>query len=431
MAALMQHSATVAVAAASAARGLAGAFHPPPSKSLTQRGLVAAALAGAGSRLLRPLDAEDSRLLFVALRRAGHDLEWHDDGVTVRGRSVPAPGEVLMGNNGTGTRFMLAQLAATEGTWRLDGVPRLRERPVAGLVAALRRLGADVGPAAGGEDRLPLIVRGRPLRGGEVALDSRESSQHVSALLLLGARLERGLAVELPAPPPSRPYVALTADVLAAFGVAVREEKAGRRLVVDGGRLRPAHYPVEPDWSAAAFPFAAVACIGGEVTGCGLDLASHQGDARLAALLAAAGCSVEAVPGGVRVRGPVRAPLVADLRDAPDLFPALAVVVAHRGGRLTGLGGLRVKESDRLAVMLDRLAALGFEVGGDGESFTAAGSPPPASAPAAALEPAGDHRIAMALAVAGLLVPGTRIADPACVAKSWPEFWRTWQQLSS
>ena len=431
MAALMRHSVTAPVAAPSAATGLAGAFQPPPSKSLTQRGLVAASLAGAGSCVLRPLDADDTRLLFAALVRAGHDLVWQEGSIAVRGVVPPAPGDVLMGNNGTGARFMLAQLAATEGSWRLDGVARLRERPVAGLVAALRRLGAEIAPETPGDDRLPLHIRGRGLVGGDAVLDSRESSQYLSALLLLGARLERGLAVRLPSPPPSRPYVALTSDVLAAFGATVVEAEDGRAFSVLPRGLRPASFTVEPDWSAAAFPLAGVACVGGRVTGLGLDPASHQGDARVAALLAAAGCTVERVADGVRVTGPASRSLEADLRDAPDLFPALAVVVARHGGRLTGLAGLRTKESDRLAVMLDRLVALGFVVHGGEDSFAAPGGLPTRPAPAVALDPAGDHRIAMALAVAGLVASGVRIADPTCVAKSWPEFWASWRAIVS
>jgi 3-phosphoshikimate 1-carboxyvinyltransferase len=278
---------------------------------------------------------------------------------------------------------------------------------------------------------LPLRVRGGALAGGEVVLDAAASSQFVSALLMLGCRLPDGLSVKLLAPPPSRPYLDLTVDVLNAFGVDV--EVAGGVLCfrVAPQALRAVEHRVEGDWSAAAFPLAGVAVAGGEVAIDNLRENSRQGDAAILPLLLAAGCAV--VPGGgsLTVRGPASRPLSADLRDAPDMFPALAVVVAAVGGRLVGLGGLRGKESDRLTVMTRHLRALGAEVAMGEDWFAAPGGLPARSACRQPCDPAADHRIAMALAVAGTVVAGTRIADPAVVAKSWPGFWSQWQALTA
>jgi 3-phosphoshikimate 1-carboxyvinyltransferase len=409
-----------------------GRISVPASKSLTQRALLAAALAGESSVVRGPLDADDPRLLAAALGRLGFRLEWRDDTIAAHGRDAVVAAEFDLGNNGTGARLVLAQLAALPGEWRLDGAPRLRERPVSGLVAALRALGADIAPVAPGQegtgDALPLLVRGRPLRGGTVVLDASATSQFVSALLLLAPRLPDGLAVELAAAPPSRPYVGLTLEVLRAFGAAVAARDDDRWFRV-AGPLRPAAFTVEGDWSAAAFPGAAVAVAGGEVTIAGVRLDSAQGDAVIARLLADAGCGVREVPDGLVISGRARQPLHADLGDTPDLFPALAVVVALAGGRLTGLAGLAAKESDRLAVMVDRLQALGLPVRAEGGSFTSPGGWPGGRAPAGALDPADDHRVAMALAVAGTVVPGLRVATPECVGKSWPGFWQDWQAL--
>jgi len=403
----------------------------PPSKSLTQRALLAAALAGRRSAVRRPLDAEDSRLLAVALGGLGFRLSWGADAVEALGRDEVGGAELFLGNNGTGARLLLAQLAALPGDWLLDGSPRLRERPVGGLVTTLRALGADIAPAGGGRsgaDALPLRVRGQTLRGGTVALDASASSQFVSALLLLAPRLPGGLEVELAAAPPSRPYVGLTLEVLRAFGAAVETRGDGRWFRV-AGPLRPATYTVEGDWSAAAFPCAAVAVAGGAATVAGVRLDSAQGDAVIARLLAEAGCSVRETSDGIAISGPALRPVHADLRDTPDLFPALAVVVALVGGRLTGLAGLATKESDRLAVMVESLRALGLPVRAEGESFTGAGGRPVGHAPAGPLDPADDHRVAMALAVAGTVVPGLRVAQPGCVGKSWPGFWQDWRTL--
>lgn len=344
------------------------------------------------------------------------------DGATVRaeGFSPVSEARLFLGNNGTGLRLLLAVLAALPGRFHVDGVPRLRERPIAPLVSALRRLGGRIEG-----DQLPLVVEGGHLRSGVVALEARESSQFLSALMFVGAYLAGGLRVELAGPVPSWPYVTMTAGVLSEFGVEVRFEK---NAVEVRGPLRPRQVAVEGDWSAAAFPLVGVAVAGGDVRVSGLRYPSLQGDAAVADLLRVAGCDVEVGGDGVRVRGAARFPLEASLRDTPDLFPAASVLVAVRGGKLTGLGHLAFKESNRVAVMTDRLRQLGFAVTADGERFWAEGQRQP-KVGAEPLFPEGDHRVAMALAVAALVTPGVRLADPSCVAKSWPDFWHAWGQL--
>jgi len=409
---------------------LVGTIRVPASKSLTQRALVAAALAGEGSTVLRPLDAEDPRLLLTALDAAGLTLRWDRDTVLAGPRVPVGEGHFALGNNGTGARFLLAQLANLSGRWLVDGSRRLRERPMGELVRALQELGADIrGGATDGTannaGRLPLLVLGKPLHGKAVRLDPSASSQFVSALMLLGVALPGGLEVELSTPPPSRPYLELTEEVLTQFGADVAWDAARTRVKVLGP-LRPAEVEVEGDWSAAAFPLAAVAVAGGEVEVQGVRRASRQGDAVILRLLEAIGCTTSWSEAGVILRGPAHAPLEADLSDTPDLFPALAVVVARHGGRLVGLGGLASKESDRLAVMADRLTRLGFGVHADAVSFESEGGRPNDDYSGPPLGPAADHRIAMALAVASCVVGGVRIADPSCVAKSWPGFWSAW-----
>lgn len=402
----------------------------PPSKSLTQRALVAAALAGEGSVVRCPLDAEDPRLLAAALQGAGFRLNWDANTVTAHGREPVSAGECHLGNNGTGVRFLLAQFAALPGEWTVDGSERLRQRPVFPLVEALRQLGAKIEPRGGGATALPLVVSGRTLAGGEVALDASASSQFVSALLLLGAVLSRGLVVRLTSAPPSRPYLDLTAEVLAAFGARVAEEGGGTLFAVGCG-LAAAEFTVEGDWSAAAFPLAAVAVAGGRIEVLGVRPDSHQGDAAVLKIFQTAGCTVGVTGHGMVMNGPATRPLAADLRDTPDLFPALAVVTAVAGGRLEGLQGLAAKESDRLTVMAGHLRGMGWEVEtGDGW-FAAPGGGASPKGTAAPLDPASDHRIAMALAVAGCVAQGVRILDPGCVAKSWPGFWAAWEPLVS
>lgn len=412
--------------------GFGGRIAVPPSKSLTQRALVAAALAP-GSRIVRPLDARDPRLLFDALRAAGFSLTWEDGEVRSSARSHTEGAELLLGNNGTGARFLLAQLAATPGRFRLDGDQRLRQRPIAPLAEALRSLGARISPVAPGDGgpgtlALPLVIDGGALAGGEVSVDAASSGQFVSALMLLAPRLRHGLTIRLTAPPPSRPYLDLTEEVLAAFDVAVT--RVGEcEFHVPAARLRATTFTVEGDWSAAAFPMAAAALTGGAVEVEGVRVASRQGDAVVARLLEGIGCTVSATARGVRIAGRAHLPLVADLRDTPDLFPPLAVVTAALGGRLEGLAGLAVKESDRLRLVTDLLERLGYDVAHTGDSFTSGGGVPPVARWRGALSPEQDHRVAMALAVAGAVTEGVVVEDAACVSKSWPEFWDAWEKL--
>jgi len=418
-----------AVEARHARGGVFGSIRVPASKSLTQRALVAAALAGRGSTVHEPLDAEDPRLLFEALRAAGFRLVWEADAITAQGRDPVEGATLYLGNNGTGVRFLLAQIAALPGSWLVDGSERLRRRPIAPLAAALRALGARIEPVEGFAVALPLRVDGGPLAGGEVVLDASASSQFVSALLLLGAALPGGLSVRLAAPPPSRPYLDLTAEVLAAFGAPLVRADDGTAWSVRGDALAPAEFTVEGDWSAAVFPMAAAAVAGGEVEVVGVRRESRQGDGAALGMLARAGCRIRESSRGVVVGGPATAPLEADLRDTPDLFPALAVLVASVGGRLTGLAGLAAKESDRLAVMTRHLSTLGFAVEAGAAWFAGGGGTRRKWSGDRALDPAGDHRVAMALAVAGCAVPGVRITNPGCVAKSWPGFWASWQGI--
>ncbi|MCX7895127.1 MAG: 3-phosphoshikimate 1-carboxyvinyltransferase [Thermoanaerobaculum sp.] len=401
--------------------GLRGRIRVPPSKSLAQRYLLAASLAGPPAQVEQFSPAEDPQLLLQALQELGYGFAVAGPTVRVQGLAERGGATLFFGNNGTGLRLLLAQLAAIPGRWVVDGVPRLRERPLGGLLAALRQLGAVVEG-----ERLPLVVHGRLLAGGRVRLDASQSSQFVSALMFLGVRLPLGLEVELAGVVPSWPYVTLSAAVLQAFGAQV--ELSPSRLRV-AGPLRPRTVAVEGDWSAAAFPLVGVAVAGGAVEVLGVDATSPQGDLAIVQLLRQAGCQVEERPEGVWIEGPGRRPLRGNLANVPDLFPPLAVYVALRGGKLEGLGHLAYKESPRVEVMARHLSALGLDVGADGDSFWGSGTPTAPRAPAEPLSPYGDHRIAMALAVAGLVTPGLQLSEPVCVAKSWPEFFRSWLQL--
>jgi 3-phosphoshikimate 1-carboxyvinyltransferase len=406
---------------------LAASARVPTSKSLTNRALVAAAVAN-GGRVASPLECEDTRLLAGALEAAGWAVTW---GAVVEVGPRRAPSgtvSVDLGNSGTGVRLLLALLAAVPGSFVVDGSPRLRERPMAPLLDALEGLGAALEPTHGG---LPVRLDGRRLRGGRVELRPGVSSQFASALLMAAPLMDEGLELELRGPIPSRPYLDLTRDVLERFGATVSSDPSGMSWRVAPGPLRPTTERVEGDWSAAAFFLAAAAVAGGSVQVAPLDERSRQGDRRVCEILAGSGVEIAAGPGEVSARGPARGPLIANLAATPDLFPALAAVAATAppGSRLEGLGHLRHKESDRLAVMVGNLRRLGAVLEEDGTTLRVLAPASGAAGNAVSVESAGDHRIAMAMAVAALRLGPLALDDGDCVQKSFPGFWTAWERL--
>ncbi len=407
-------------------RGLDVSVRPPPSKSLTNRALVAAAVAGGGT-VTDPLDADDTRHLATALDAMGWPVQWDGEVRVGARRGLDVAATLDLRDSGTGVRFVLALAAAVPGRWKVDGSRRLRERPVAPLLATLRDLGAAI--EAPGE-RLPARVVGRELPGGAARVRPEVSSQFVSAVLLAAPLMAAPLELSVEGPTPSRPYLDLTEDVLRGFGAAVHRD--GDLWRVARGDLRPTRYAVEGDWSAAAFFLAAAGVAGGEVRLVPLDPASRQGDRLVVEALADGGMTIEPRAGGVRAIGPLRRAFEIDLRDAPDLFPALAVAAAAAppGSRIHGVEHLRHKESDRLGVMARNLARLGagLEMDGDTVRF-AAGMV--RSRVEREVEAAGDHRIAMAMAVAALAAGPLRLDHPDVVSKSFPGFWTEWRRLAA
>ncbi len=407
--------------------GLRGTVTLPTSKSLTNRALIASAVAEGGT-IVAPLDCVDTRVLAAALGAAGWPVEWRTE-IQIGERIVPEhPARLDLVDSGTGSRLILALLAACPGEFAIDGSARLRERPMAPLVESLSHLGADLSSRGG---FLPVEINGQTLQGGAVEVQPGISSQFVSALVMAGPLMVQGLDLEVSGSLPSAPYLDLTVDVMRAFGSGLEVSDDRRHWKVPPKALEPTRYKVEGDWSAAAFVLAAVAVAGGEVEISPLDPASRQGDRAVLRILVDAGLDVDWLGDRVIVRGPVTAPILADLRHTPDLFPALAVVAAcaPAGSRLSGLKHLKHKESDRLTVMVENLERLGARLKVDGTEFEVAenlgfrpGSIPGVTA-------AGDHRIAMAMAVAALISGPFELDDPHCVSKSFPTFWAVWGRL--
>lgn len=414
-------------------RVIAGRVRPPSSKSVTHRYLNLSLLAGGGSELVHPLDAEDIRHFLDALEVLGFAVAGRGtDEVRIAGREdEPDGGRIECGNAGTMYRFLAASLATLPGRWVLDGTDRLRERPIAPLIGALRRLGARI-EYLEREGGAPLEIVGASLEGGATELDAGESSQYLSALLMAASRARREVEVRVGSLT-STPYVELTLEALDRFGVEVGRTSEGFRIVPQ--QPVPRRLVVEADYSAAAYPAAAAALTGGDVVLEGLRLDSAQGDRRFLELLEQVGARVEATPDGVRVRGGAQLRAVeADLSSMPDQVPTLAALAPFCAGktRITGVPHLRFKESDRLRAMAVELTKLGVEVREEADGLSVHGSLAGVAPPVdrVVVQTYDDHRIAMSLALVGLRRPGVVIADPGVVAKSYPAFWRDLDDLT-
>lgn len=403
----------------------------PGSKSLTNRALVAAALATGPSTLTGALDADDTRAMIDGLRALGVRIEAHDqatrlevDGVAGR-PPVPDP-EVQVRLSGTTARFLAPVLALVGGTGHLDGLAPFRRRPMGPSIDALRQLGCAVAEL-GVSGHLPISVTGGPVAGGTVEVAGDVSSQFLSGLLLLGPTLPDGLTVRLTTELVSEPYVAMTAEVLAAFGARVARPDAST-FHLPGTGMTGRTYAVEPDASAASYLLAAAAITGGRVRVPGLGAGSCQGDVAFAEVLARMGAEIRLDDTHIEVVGSGRLHgIEVDLGGMSDTAQTLAMVAVAADGptRITGIGFIRAKETDRIAAVVTELTRLGIDAREEPDGLVIhPGTPRPG-----VVETYDDHRMAMSFALLGLTTPGIRIADPGCVAKTFPDYFTVLEQL--
>jgi 3-phosphoshikimate 1-carboxyvinyltransferase len=364
----------------------------------------------------------------AGLRALGTHVSTKDDERwLVRPNTLAGPAEVDVGLAGTVMRFLPPLAGLARGPVTFDGDPRARQRPLGPLVDALRDLGTRIDAAEGGG--LPLTVHGTgSVRGGEVTIDASASSQLVSGLLLAAPAFERGLAVRHVGPPvPSAPHLRMTAAMLRAAGAAV-DDQAPDAWTVQPGKLTGRAWEIEPDLSGAA-PFLAAALVtGGEVRVPGWPRGTTQPGDQLRALLTEMGGSCTLTTEGLRVRGTgVVHGLTADLSEVSELAMVLAALaaVADSPSRLTGIGHVRGHETDRLAALTRELSALGADVTELPDGLVIA----PRPLHGAPFETYDDHRMAHAAAVLGLVVPGVRLTDVGCTAKTMPDFPALWEAM--
>jgi 3-phosphoshikimate 1-carboxyvinyltransferase len=413
----------------------------PGSKSATNRALVLAALAAQPGYVRRPLRSRDSLLMAEGLRALGIGVEDtlnSSSGVSGGGeawRVLPAPlggpATVDVGNAGTVMRFLPPVAALADGPVHFDGDPRSHERPLGGVIDALRALGARI--EDGGRGALPMTVHGAgALVGGTVTVDASSSSQFVSALLLSGARFQHGVEVRhVGEPVPSLPHIRMTVEMLRAAGAQVdAPEDGGEPDVwrVAPGALLGRDVVVEPDLSNAA-PFLAAALVtGGAVTVRDWPTRTSQPGDELRDLFTRMGGACEFTGDGLRFTGTGQVHGIdADLHAVGELTPVVAAValLADSPSTLRGIAHLRLHETDRLAALAREFNALGGDVTEteDGLRIT------PRPLHGGVFHTYEDHRLATAAAVIGLVVPGIEVENIATTAKTLPDFPDLWTEL--
>lgn len=405
---------------------------PPGSKSITNRALILAALAAGPSRLTGALDSEDTRVMIDSLRRLGIAVEVSQAGEVLEvagcGGAIPTrEAELFVANSGTTIRFLTAMVTLGEKSrYRLDGIERMRNRPIQDLLDTLGALGADV-QSETGTGCPPVIVRAEGLKGGLARIRGDISSQYLSGVLMAAPYARRPVKLEVQGELVSQPYVQMTLDVMAAFGVEVATGAGLSYFDVPCGQYHGREYAIEPDASAASYFFAVAAITGGRVTVEGLSRNSLQGDVDFCQCLEKMGCRVTYTDDTITVEGlPLRG-IDVNMNSISDTVQTLAAVALFAEGptRVTGVAHNRHKETDRIRDLATELRKLGAQVDEQEDGLTIT----PSTLRAASIDTYNDHRMAMSLALVGLRQPGVVINDPGCTEKTYPHYFRDLAQV--
>jgi 3-phosphoshikimate 1-carboxyvinyltransferase len=424
------------------ARPIKAVVSVPGSKSITNRALVLAAIRSAFGpcELSGALQSDDTEFMVEGLRKLGFRIETDWPVVRLRlheqDKVVPVDSaDIHVGNSGTTMRFLTALCAIGIGRYRLDGVPRMRERPIEDLLAALRGCGVNAQSELG-NGCPPVIIEGTgTLKGDEVAVRADVSSQFASALLMVAPfHQSEHFTIRFEGPVVSEPYIRMTEAMMRDWGARFRTADAERSYrfdadsVSDYCRVR-VHYSIEPDASAASYFFAAAAITGGMITVADLSRKSLQGDVAFVDALERMGCRVEDCSAGITVHGRPLHGIDVDMNAISDTVMTLGVVACFAEGptRIRNVAHIRHKETDRISALAAELRKIGAQV----EEFADGLVITPRPLHGAEIETYDDHRMAMSLALVGLKVRGIAILNPGCVAKTYPEFWSDFDRLQS
>ena len=403
----------------------------PGSKSLTNRALLIAALANGTTKITNALFSDDSKYFANALQTLGFDIQLdeanHEMIVTGLGGKIPArKAELFIGNAGTAARFLTAFLTLGNGEYILDGEPRMRERPIGDLIDALHQLGVEMEAT---NNCPPVEIFAKGLMGGKTKIAGNISSQFLSALLMVAPYAQSPIEIELTTDLNSKPYVDMTVAIMKDFGVEVERQSYERFKIHPATYLPITNYPIESDASAASYFFAAPAICGGTVRVENISRKSVQGDIAFLEVLQQMGCAIEETDNSILVTG--HSPLLGidvDMRDLSDTAQTLAAIApfASSSTRIRGIASARVKETDRVHATCTELQRLGIQVEEHEDGMTIY---PCETFQPAEIQTYNDHRMAMAFSLIGLRFDGITIENPACVSKTFPNFFDVLETL--
>ena len=413
---------------------VSGDVRPPGSKSITNRALILAALAGGRSELHGVLNSQDTQVMLDSLSGLGldvrHDTSKHSCSVAgCGGRFVQPDADLWLENSGTSIRFLTSFCTVGNGQYRLEGVARMRERPIADLVSALNALGADVyceDPTSGCP---PVCVHGesRRLGGGATRIAGNISSQFLSSLLMAAPAAEAAVHLEVDGELVSKPYVTMTLEMMKAFGVSAEYPEDLSSFRIAPQTYCAQSYDIEPDASAASYFFGAAAVTGGTVTVQGLTKNALQGDVQFAAVLQQMGCDVQWNDSSVTVTGRSLHGVDIDMNAISDTAQTLSTVAVFADSPTTirSVGHMRHKETDRISAVVTELRRAGIRA----EEFDDGLRVYPGTPQPAEIQTYDDHRMAMSFSLLGLRASGIRILDPGCTAKTYPNYFEDLERL--
>lgn len=399
----------------------------PPSKSYTNRALVIASLAKGKSILKNPLFSDDTKHMITGLKQLGIRIKRKGNNLIVYGRSgkfIQPKKQIFAGNAGTTMRFLAALSSIVHGQTIITGDKRMLQRPMRDLLDALNQLGVR---SESREGFAPVKIYGGAFNGGNIKLKGDVSSQYLSSILMCSPYAKNGVTITITGKLASKPYVDITINIMKDFGISVKNLNYKRFIVKSGKKYSSRTYKVEGDASNASYFFAAAAITKGRIKVNNINPDSKQGDIKFVDLLKRMGCNVKKGNGFIEVQGHRLKSIDVDMNNMPDVVPTLAVtsLFADSTTKIRNVANLRVKETDRLRALAMELRKLGADV----NEFEDGLSIKRRRLHKAIIETYNDHRMAMSFAVAGLSISGVRIKNPACVSKSFPDFWKKFQEM--
>jgi len=399
----------------------------PPSKSYTQRALVIAALANGKSIIKNPLFSDDTSHMISALKAFGARTERKGNNLVVygtNGKLKQPKGRIFSGNAGTTMRFITAFASLADGTSVITGDKRMQQRPINDLLDALRQLGVKSESSSGCP---PVKIYGGNFIGGAAKLKGSISSQYLSSILMVAPYAKKDVTISIAGDLASKPYVDITIDVMKNFGVDIKNANYKKFIIKNTKKYKSGNYVVDGDASSASYFFAAAAVTKGRIMVKNINPKSKQGDIKFVDILKRMGCGVRKGNSFIEVQGRVLKGIDVDMNDMPDAVPTLAVtsLFADSATTIRNVPNLRHKETDRLRALAFELRKIGANV----EEMQDGLKIKRRRLQKAIIETYNDHRMAMSFAIAGLVINGVRIKNPSCVNKSFPDFWKKFDEL--